>query len=158
MALPMLVGGGAECGPSNPLQGLTKRFDQDRGLQQVCRVCYPILECGFTHRCLLGPFRWQSRPIQGGAQFDFHLIMYLWLNAIGVYRSSVRRNRPLPPLTKMLPISSGRRGMQTPTSNSCRRNRGLRSTFRPCILRCLQPGTCKHPYRCSNISRISWRR
>ncbi|KDQ27707.1 hypothetical protein PLEOSDRAFT_1104388 [Pleurotus ostreatus PC15] len=30
----MLVGGGAECGPSNPLQGLTKRFDQDRGLQQ----------------------------------------------------------------------------------------------------------------------------
>jgi len=35
MALPMLVGGGAECGPSNPLQGLSKRFDQDRGVQQV---------------------------------------------------------------------------------------------------------------------------
>ncbi|KAF8973114.1 hypothetical protein BDZ97DRAFT_1779464 [Flammula alnicola] len=34
MALPMLVGGAAECGPSNPLQGLSKRFDQDRGLQQ----------------------------------------------------------------------------------------------------------------------------
>ncbi|KJA20716.1 hypothetical protein HYPSUDRAFT_42780 [Hypholoma sublateritium FD-334 SS-4] len=34
MALPMLVGGGADCGPSNPLQGLSKRFDQDRGLQQ----------------------------------------------------------------------------------------------------------------------------
>lgn len=34
MALPMLVGGGAECGPSNPLQGLSKRFDKDRGLQQ----------------------------------------------------------------------------------------------------------------------------
>ncbi|ESK96571.1 peroxisomal targeting signal 1 receptor [Moniliophthora roreri MCA 2997] len=33
MALPMLVGS-AECGPSNPLQGLTKRFDQDRGVQQ----------------------------------------------------------------------------------------------------------------------------
>ncbi|KAF5317247.1 hypothetical protein D9611_003865 [Ephemerocybe angulata] len=33
MALPMLVGG-SECGPSNPLQGLSKRFDQDRGLQQ----------------------------------------------------------------------------------------------------------------------------
>lgn len=30
----MLVGG-AECGPSNPLQGLSKRFDSDRGLQQV---------------------------------------------------------------------------------------------------------------------------
>ena len=30
----MLVGG-AECGPSNPLQGLSKRFDQDRGIQQV---------------------------------------------------------------------------------------------------------------------------
>ncbi|KIM45239.1 hypothetical protein M413DRAFT_441922 [Hebeloma cylindrosporum] len=34
MALPMLIGGGADCGPSNPLQGLSKRFDQDRGLQQ----------------------------------------------------------------------------------------------------------------------------
>ncbi|PFH53822.1 hypothetical protein AMATHDRAFT_73234 [Amanita thiersii Skay4041] len=33
MALPMLVGG-AECGPSNPLQTLSKRFDQDRGAQQ----------------------------------------------------------------------------------------------------------------------------
>ncbi|TFK73919.1 TPR-like protein [Pluteus cervinus] len=33
MALPALVAG-ADCGPSNPLQGLTKRFDQDRGLQQ----------------------------------------------------------------------------------------------------------------------------
>ncbi|KIL65954.1 hypothetical protein M378DRAFT_76152 [Amanita muscaria Koide BX008] len=33
MALPMLAGG-AECGPSNPLQTLAKRFDQDRGLQQ----------------------------------------------------------------------------------------------------------------------------
>ncbi|KAL0956400.1 hypothetical protein HGRIS_002547 [Hohenbuehelia grisea] len=33
MALPMLVGG-SDCGPSNPLQGLSKRFDQDRGLQQ----------------------------------------------------------------------------------------------------------------------------
>ncbi|KAF5380491.1 hypothetical protein D9615_004572 [Tricholomella constricta] len=33
MALSMLAGG-ADCGPSNPLQGLAKRFDQDRGLQQ----------------------------------------------------------------------------------------------------------------------------
>ncbi|KAI0315953.1 hypothetical protein OF83DRAFT_305121 [Amylostereum chailletii] len=33
MALPMLVSG-ADCGPSNPLQGLTKTFDRDRGLQQ----------------------------------------------------------------------------------------------------------------------------
>ncbi|KAJ6625453.1 hypothetical protein B0H10DRAFT_2001373 [Mycena sp. CBHHK59/15] len=33
MALPMLVSG-ADCGPSNPLQGLSKRFDHDRGLQQ----------------------------------------------------------------------------------------------------------------------------
>ncbi|RPD59867.1 TPR-like protein [Lentinus tigrinus ALCF2SS1-6] len=33
MSLPMLVNG-AECGPSNPLQGLSKRFDQDRGIQQ----------------------------------------------------------------------------------------------------------------------------
>jgi peroxin-5 len=34
MALPMLVGG-ADCGPVNPLQGLTKTFDQDRGTQQA---------------------------------------------------------------------------------------------------------------------------
>jgi peroxin-5 len=34
MALPMLLNG-AECGPSNPLQDLTKRFDQDRAVQQV---------------------------------------------------------------------------------------------------------------------------
>ncbi|KAH9931071.1 TPR-like protein [Epithele typhae] len=33
MSLPMLVNG-ADCGPSNPLQGLSKRFDQDRGVQQ----------------------------------------------------------------------------------------------------------------------------
>ncbi|KAF7306043.1 hypothetical protein HMN09_00759000 [Mycena chlorophos] len=34
MALPLLMNGGADCGPSNPLQGLSKRFDQDRGIQQ----------------------------------------------------------------------------------------------------------------------------
>ncbi|KAG2153762.1 uncharacterized protein EDB93DRAFT_213618 [Suillus bovinus] len=33
MSLAMLVGG-SECGPSNPLQSLSKRFDQDRGVQQ----------------------------------------------------------------------------------------------------------------------------
>ncbi|KAH9858748.1 TPR-like protein [Lenzites betulinus] len=33
MSLPMLVNG-ADCGPSNPLQGLSKRFDHDRGMQQ----------------------------------------------------------------------------------------------------------------------------
>lgn len=40
MALPMLVGG-ADCGPINPLQGLSKELDRDRGLQQVCRVMTP---------------------------------------------------------------------------------------------------------------------
>ena len=35
----MLVGGGTECGPSNPLQTLSKRFDQDRGVQQVGQTC-----------------------------------------------------------------------------------------------------------------------
>ncbi|TCD71584.1 hypothetical protein EIP91_007331 [Steccherinum ochraceum] len=33
MALPMLVNG-ADCGPVNPLQGLSKQFDRDRGIQQ----------------------------------------------------------------------------------------------------------------------------
>ncbi|KAF7321713.1 hypothetical protein MKEN_00692700 [Mycena kentingensis (nom. inval.)] len=33
MSLPLLVNN-ADCGPSNALQGLSKRFDQDRGIQQ----------------------------------------------------------------------------------------------------------------------------
>ncbi|KAF8518787.1 hypothetical protein JB92DRAFT_2065291 [Gautieria morchelliformis] len=33
MALPALVGG-ADCGPLNPLQSLSKQFDRDRGVQQ----------------------------------------------------------------------------------------------------------------------------
>ncbi|KAL5485313.1 hypothetical protein ACEPAI_7955 [Sanghuangporus weigelae] len=33
MALPLLVNS-TDCGPVNPLQGLTKRFDYDRGIQQ----------------------------------------------------------------------------------------------------------------------------
>ncbi len=36
MSLPMLVNG-ADCGPSNALQGLSKRFDTDRGIQQASR-------------------------------------------------------------------------------------------------------------------------
>lgn len=40
MALPMLFNG-QDCGPSNPLQGLTKQFDRDRGIQQVA-----CLRCG----------------------------------------------------------------------------------------------------------------
>lgn len=38
MSLPMLVNGGSECGPTNPLQGLAKQFDQDRGPQQDLSV------------------------------------------------------------------------------------------------------------------------
>jgi peroxin-5 len=34
MSLATLVSG-ADCGPSNPLQGLAKNLDSDRGLQQV---------------------------------------------------------------------------------------------------------------------------
>jgi hypothetical protein len=34
MALPLLINN-ADCGPSNPLQSISKRFDQDRGIQQV---------------------------------------------------------------------------------------------------------------------------
>jgi len=34
MSLATLVNG-ADCGPLNPLQGLTKNLDSDRGLQQV---------------------------------------------------------------------------------------------------------------------------
>ena len=41
MSLPLLVGGSAECGPSanNPLRGLAKNFDKDRGAQQVSTIC-----------------------------------------------------------------------------------------------------------------------
>jgi hypothetical protein len=34
MSLAALVSG-ADCGPANPLQGLTKNLNSDRGLQQV---------------------------------------------------------------------------------------------------------------------------
>ena len=34
MSLAALANG-ADCGPMNPLQGLTKNLDSDRGLQQV---------------------------------------------------------------------------------------------------------------------------
>ena len=37
MALPMLMNN-AECGPSNALQELSKRFNTDRGLSQVCKA------------------------------------------------------------------------------------------------------------------------
>ena len=66
MALPMLVGG-VDCGPSNPLQNLSKRFDQDRGIQQVragnhrmheeyfdslSRIILVLLEQGLRKRCV----------------------------------------------------------------------------------------------------------
>lgn len=63
MSLSMLVGGGAECGPSNPLQSLSKRFDQDRGAQQVghggaretgCTQwsCVRHFSNGYAHACV----------------------------------------------------------------------------------------------------------
>lgn len=66
MALPMLAGG-VDCGPSNPLQNLSKRFDQDRGIQQVragnhrmhavyfdslSRIILVLLEQGLRERCV----------------------------------------------------------------------------------------------------------
>jgi hypothetical protein len=44
MSLATLVNG-ADCGPLNPIQGLTKNLDSDRGLQQV-----HALEM-YIHRC-----------------------------------------------------------------------------------------------------------
>lgn len=56
MALPMLVGG-ADCGPINPLQGLSKNFDQDRGIQQArvlvlpsCHRAHLVHITGSIHR------------------------------------------------------------------------------------------------------------
>ena len=43
MSLNMLVSG-ADCGPVNPLQGLAKRFEQDRGVQQVSITYSTLLE------------------------------------------------------------------------------------------------------------------
>ncbi|KAG0275464.1 hypothetical protein BGZ97_010291, partial [Linnemannia gamsii] len=34
MSFPSLVSGGAECGPSNAMNGLVKNFSRDRSLQQ----------------------------------------------------------------------------------------------------------------------------
>jgi hypothetical protein len=68
MSLPLLVGGSAECGPSanNPLRGLTKNFDKDRGVQQV-RTVSPLdptlpLNVSF-HSGSFGPEpRWVLQP------------------------------------------------------------------------------------------------
>lgn len=50
MALPALVSG-ADCGPLNPLQSLSKQFDRDRGIQQVIyhgiETYYKILNIWF---------------------------------------------------------------------------------------------------------------
>lgn len=43
---------GADCGPVNPLQGLAKRFEQDRGIQQVCSTI-PARFDDFTEAKLL---------------------------------------------------------------------------------------------------------
>lgn len=51
MSLNMLVSG-ADCGPVNPLQGLAKRFEQDRGVQQV-RGTQSRKVYGFTTACLI---------------------------------------------------------------------------------------------------------
>jgi len=66
MSLPLLVGGGAECGPSanNPLRGLTKNFDQDRGVQQVRTIdshsASPRRRTSHLFQDLLGPNRARS--------------------------------------------------------------------------------------------------
>ena len=52
----MLVGGGAECGPSNPLQSLSKRFDQDRGAQQVCPGAARVTGCQCRNGALMYAF------------------------------------------------------------------------------------------------------
>jgi hypothetical protein len=58
MSLATLVNG-ADCGPLNPLQGLTKNFDSDRGLQQVHatrNVSVVALDVDeHFHRTTLGP-------------------------------------------------------------------------------------------------------
>ena len=81
MALPMLVGG-SECGPSNPLQGLSKRFDQDRGLQQV-RISSSIRPTSHLRRTPLGPLRRSSSRLLERCMSSFHetfLCLYLSTN------------------------------------------------------------------------------
>lgn len=56
MALNMLVSG-ADCGPVNPLQGLAKRFDQDRGVQQVFLIAHETCQCGLIDTSILISFR-----------------------------------------------------------------------------------------------------
>ena len=56
MSLATLVNG-ADCGPLNPLQGLTKNLNSDRGLQQVHATgnVYPLDVDEHFHRTTLGP-------------------------------------------------------------------------------------------------------
>jgi len=44
MSLAALVSG-ADCGPANPLQGLTKNLNSDRGLQQVHTTRMHVSHC-----------------------------------------------------------------------------------------------------------------
>ncbi|KAJ7217874.1 hypothetical protein GGX14DRAFT_438704 [Mycena pura] len=67
MALPMLVNN-ADCGPSNPLQSLSKRFDQDRGLQQTFRSQQPVASGVVQEAARF--FSPQPAPQLTGAAFD----------------------------------------------------------------------------------------
>ena len=54
MSLPLLVNG-ADCGPVNPLQGLTKTFDRDRGVQQVATHA-ALVGCALREANFVGSF------------------------------------------------------------------------------------------------------
>lgn len=63
MSLPLLIGGSAECGPSanNPLRGLAKNFDKDRGVQQV-GITHPTIDPTLPPNVTFCPGSSRSKP------------------------------------------------------------------------------------------------
>ncbi len=103
MALPMLISG-ADCGPVNPLQGLTKRFDQDRGIQQVRRQS--LARSHVAHRICRTSSAFLGQVLLGRcviAKFPLYLAADLRLE---IHRHSAHSRFPILHLTKRPPVSS----------------------------------------------------
>jgi hypothetical protein len=107
MSLATLVNG-ADCGPLNPLQGLTKNLDSDRGLQQVHATgnLYPSLPWMLTN--IFTGLLWG----QQGWFFARRMLILVRVpvhspnSASVVDRYSVRRRPCLRALGRMLRVSS----------------------------------------------------
>lgn len=124
MALPMLAGT-ADCGPLNPLQGLSKELDRDRGLQQVRLSCDPQRRIYVSSAgSVSSPARWL---LQAGLS---RLRPSLFPPLTAAHRRSARSTPPPPRPTTMLPASSLPGPPQAPRRSAPPRTTSLPSTPR----------------------------